>query len=409
LSAADIFITVAIIAVLCVITIAANYADRSRSASTRRSVFAALLLINGLIVMVYGVLQVAAAYSSSEDAPKKSDAWISFAVAIVMATATTALMSRAVRERLGRFFPRGSAAVQEHRAVVLTPEQFKVPNADSAGTPLFPQMLNYYTAETRQQAEGTQIWNIPSARSSILAQTGPYGFNPASLVHMLALVFICYLIGNTIVNFVLGGGLSGVAEEYSTSGLTSTDLLLNMLPMVVLPVAGVGLGIRRNGRQVLDRLGLKLPTLDGLGMGIGAAIGLIIFATIMAALWQTLVSPETFEQQTEASEALTNSVTTIGLAFLVAATAAIGEEIAFRGAMQPIFGFWPTALIFALTHIQYTLTPASLIILGVALVFGWLRARYNTSVAMIAHFLYDFIPLALFVVYPDAVLLLHLH
>jgi len=75
---------------------------------------------------------------------------------------------------------------------------------------------------------------------------------------------------------------------------------------------------------------------------------------------------------------------------IVAGGAAIGEEIAFRGALQPVFGLWPTALFFALVHIQYTLTPAALIIFGVALGLGWLRRRYNTTTSIVAHFLYDF-------------------
>lgn len=80
---------------------------------------------------------------------------------------------------------------------------------------------------------------------------------------------------------------------------------------------------------------------------------------------------------------------------MLATSAAISEEIAFRGALQPVFGFWATALIFALTHMQYALTPATLIIFGVAVAFGWLRMRYNTTVAIVTHFFYNFIPLAL--------------
>ena len=78
-----------------------------------------------------------------------------------------------------------------------------------------------------------------------------------------------------------------------------------------------------------------------------------------------------------------------------AASAAVGEEIAFRGALQPVIGFWPTAMVFALTHTQYTLTPAWIIILGVAIVFGWIRQRYNTSVAILTHFWYNLFQLLL--------------
>ncbi|NDJ85058.1 MAG: CPBP family intramembrane metalloprotease, partial [Chloroflexi bacterium] len=64
-------------------------------------------------------------------------------------------------------------------------------------------------------------------------------------------------------------------------------------------------------------------------------------------------------------------------------------------ALQPIFGLWWTAIFFTLVHMQYTLTPAALIILMVAIGLGWLRRRYNLYAAIAAHFLYNFIPLAL--------------
>src|SRR5690606_22175089 len=104
------------------------------------------------------------------------------------------------------------------------------------------------------------------------------------------------------------------------------------------------------------------------------------------------------EEQTEASSALAESINTVGLAFTLAATAAIGEEIAFRGALQPIFGFWATALIFAISHVQYTLTPASLLIFFVAIALGWVRKQFNTTTAILVHFLYNFVPLLLLVV-----------
>ena len=99
--------------------------------------------------------------------------------------------------------------------------------------------------------------------------------------------------------------------------------------------------------------------------------------------------------QVDLSQLIAGGVNTLAFAFLIAFGAAVGEEIAFRGALQPIFGLWPTAVFFALTHVQYTLTPATLLIVGVALGLGWLRKRFNTTAAIVAHFAYDFTLLAL--------------
>jgi uncharacterized protein len=63
--------------------------------------------------------------------------------------------------------------------------------------------------------------------------------------------------------------------------------------------------------------------------------------------------------------------------------------------MQPVFGLVPTSLLFVAIHAQYTLTPAALLLLVVALGLGWVRIRYGTNAAIIAHFAYNFIPLAM--------------
>jgi membrane protease YdiL (CAAX protease family) len=60
-----------------------------------------------------------------------------------------------------------------------------------------------------------------------------------------------------------------------------------------------------------------------------------------------------------------------------------------------VFGLWPTTIFFALVHIQYTLTPATLIIVVVGFGLGWLRRRYNTTPAIVTHFLYNFVSIAL--------------
>ncbi len=217
---------------------------------------------------------------------------------------------------------------------------------------------------------------------------------PISAVHTVALALCAYLLGIQMINFQLEGGLAGVADSYQ-GNLTILDLLINILPFLVVALLGVGLGFRRTGAQVLQRLGVGKVDWRGVGVAVVATFALFFFVAVVSAVWMGVVSEATYKEQTQASDALAQSVTSVAVAFVLALTAAIGEEIAYRGALQPVFGLWPTAIIFALTHAQYTFTPAWLIILGVAVVFGWLRLHFNTTVSMLAHFLYNFIPLAL--------------
>jgi membrane protease YdiL (CAAX protease family) len=208
------------------------------------------------------------------------------------------------------------------------------------------------------------------------------------------MILCVYFLGVQMIGFALGGGMAGIAEAYE-GGLTVWELVANAVPFVVLAGLGVGLGVRRDWRQALQRLGLVWPTGRAVLVSLAVVFGLFMYVALVTGLWMALVSEETYQEQTEASEALSESVSTMGLAFVLAATAAVGEEIAYRGALQPVFGLWPTAIVFALTHAQYALTPAWLIILGVAIVFGWLRQQYGTVAAILAHFVYNFVPLAI--------------
>jgi len=218
-------------------------------------------------------------------------------------------------------------------------------------------------------------------------------FNASSPAQAVALIYCVYLIGFTILEFVLAGGLGGLAQNFQAPTVLSQSE--QTAAFVLIAALGTGLFSRRSLSEVITRLGLRLPTVPELWLGAATAGALIGLEFMVAAIWASLTTDQTFQQQTQLSQLIGQSVTTLTFAMFVAGTAAIGEELAFRGALQPVFGLWPTAIIFALSHIQYTLTPATLIIVGVAIGLGWLRRRYNTTTAIVAHFMYDFTLLAL--------------
>ncbi|MBN1201224.1 MAG: CPBP family intramembrane metalloprotease [Anaerolineae bacterium] len=411
--AEEVLFTVFAVCILSVIVAAANYADREHDPRLRRVVIVTLVLINVLILLVYGVFQVVLAYMPEPDndeltRPDKPAAFGALIIALILFGLASAVLSRRGREAAARLFPRfrNEEGPQLPARRVVTASTGPELQPDFEGTPLFPQMLNYYTTTSvvpfRQIVTDTHLPGPVSDRS-VQHHAAVRGFSPDSTVHLVALVLCLFLLGTQFIGFVLGGGLSGVAEDFSDE-LTAWDLVLNGLPLVVLPLVGVGLGLRRDLRLVFKRLGIHKPGVEELRMAGLVVVGLFVCVVVMASIWMGLVSAETYEEQTQASQALADSVDTLWLAFLLAAVAAVSEEIAFRGALQPVFGFWPTAVLFALTHLQYTLTPATLIILVVAVAFGWLRQRYSTTAAIVAHFFYNFIPLALSVAAPEEAL-----
>jgi len=221
-------------------------------------------------------------------------------------------------------------------------------------------------------------------------------YNPESSVHTTALVLALLAISIFIGQFVQQGGLTGLAQSLQESGsLSINSVFFDAVLRVILAFLGVGLAIRRTLPQTLERLGLRIPTTDDVLWGIGVGI-LVLVAQIAATLvWEAMVPPEEFAEQIKAANQIGLMINTLPLALLISLTAAVSEELFFRGALQPVFGLIPTSVFFVVLHIQYTLTPASLILFGVSLAFGWLRQRQSTTAAIVAHFLYDFIPLAL--------------
>lgn len=393
---------------LCTVILAANYADRARNSRMGAAVVGVVLLLN-IFFALNGLLAVTPGAESTSDTSGSATAadWGTLIASVLVAAAATLLLMQSVRERLVTLFPRHKAmqSAEIQRTQYPPPVQTAAPISREVGDPLFPQMLNYYTTSTARS--DVAVSTAPAMSDSFPeSEFGTYrvrGFDPASYVHMLALILAIYLLGSQLIGFIAGGGLEGLAESYQEAGLDVWSLLSNSLPLVVVPFIGVGFGLRRNLRQAFDRLGLGALTREGVALSIGVTFALFVGLFVIGLVWTLIVPEDIYEEQTQASKALSESIDTIGLAFLVAATAAIGEEIAFRGALQPVIGFWPTALIFTLTHTQYALTPAWLIIFVVAVAFGWIRQRYNTTVAILTHFWYNLFQLLLLFAVPEEV------
>lgn len=221
------------------------------------------------------------------------------------------------------------------------------------------------------------------------------GYNPASPVHMTALVLCSVLMLYTLSGLVMDGGTAGLAENIETSGVGFIGLVLNQILWVMGAALGAGLWLRRSPGDIMRRLGLRLPTSADLALGgITGLVG-VGFILIFGILSSVATSPQSDAAQAATSRAILGTFGTLPLAFLMAALVAIGEEIFFRGALHPVFGNLVTSVFFVALHTQYALSPATLGLLIVSLGFGWLRTHYSTTAAIIAHFVYNFVQLAL--------------
>jgi hypothetical protein len=103
-----------------------------------------------------------------------------------------------------------------------------------------------------------------------------------------------------------------------------------------------------------------------------------------------MLDPQGLERVGSLSKALLGNFSGFSGALAIGTAAAIGEETFFRGAYQPRMGIVITSLLFASFHVQYGITPATLLILAMSLILGVLRARTSLSVCVLVHFLYNF-------------------
>jgi membrane protease YdiL (CAAX protease family) len=321
-------------------------------------VFGLILMLN-VFIMTYPLLAILSVQTSGTTDLSRTNAVLAVLMGWVIGGFGLLLLIKPTRRFLWAFFPKRQA--------------YPAPSL-SAFSPIL--------------ADGEPDFSPPPLPS---AQEGR-GFDPQSLVHLSGLILTLHFMAFQIMSFFLADGMAGLAEDIA---INEGVLIANFLPQIILPFLGVGFLIRRSWRQTFKRLGLKGLRWRDVAVSFVATFFLLMMVLVVAGLWQATVSAETFERQTQASRALSESINTLTLAFLVAFTAGVGEEIAFRGALQPVFGFWFTTVVFVLSHSQYTLTPATLIIFVVAMAFGILRHYFSTTVAILTHFLYNFAMLAL--------------
>lgn len=210
---------------------------------------------------------------------------------------------------------------------------------------------------------------------------------PDSLVHLTALSLSVYLLAWDLLNLILAGGVEGIQD--SAEKVTLGLLVIQAVGLVSFAFAGVGFPIRRSWKEVSDRLGFKQFNKKALLGVAGAIAGLVLINFVVSIIW-LILDPKQAEAMDQISELMWADYDSLGAIFLLAVLSSVSEEILFRGAVQPRLGLVFTSVLFAFTHLQYAVSPATLVVLLIGLVLGLLRRRFGTWAAVLAHFGYNF-------------------
>ncbi|MBN1658424.1 MAG: CPBP family intramembrane metalloprotease [Anaerolineae bacterium] len=206
--------------------------------------------------------------------------------------------------------------------------------------------------------------------------------DPDSDMHMTALAFAAYQIGLSLSQLALIGNIETLAATDLV--LDEWDVLLSGVPLFVFALLGVGLWIRRTGSGTAQRLGLVRPTWRQI---FAVPILIILFIAIdyaVAEAWSAL-DPAGYALLEGFTAKLYGSLATATGALVLGLSAGISEEILFRGAVQPRLGLLLATTLFAIGHIQYGVTPATAEVFFIGLILGLVRARTNTTMAILVH------------------------
>lgn len=215
----------------------------------------------------------------------------------------------------------------------------------------------------------------------------------ASPVHAVALSLSVLVVIQLM--FTLGVGLVNLAESLAAqeeAGFTTNTMLglwVQQIMTAVFAMFGVGWLVRRDWSATLRRLGIVVPSLGNVLLGLLLGLGMVpvvILVERISAQFNVGVDPGV-EQLTE--QLLGPLFTTPFGIVTLGVSAALGEETLFRGALQPRFGYILTALLFALVHSNYGISISTLIVFILGLLLGFVRMRYNTTTTMIIHAVYN--------------------
>lgn len=233
---------------------------------------------------------------------------------------------------------------------------------------------------------------LPPVRK-LLARVMP--ISPTSMPDMVGLSII--LAVSVMMIWTIDLTFTESSGEGDFGSVDNLALILQAVLLVGIAYFAVGGAINRDFSSVRERLGLHMPTMRQVVISVALVVPLLAISVIGGLLTDFFQPGFTEEIDNIVGEVTADLINVQG-AILIGLTAGIGEEILFRGAMQPTFGIVFTSLVFMLIHVQYGFSFVLVSLFATSLVFGIQRIKMNTTCCIITHAAYNFVVVMLSVV-----------
>lgn len=216
---------------------------------------------------------------------------------------------------------------------------------------------------------------------------------PIDIAALTLFLFLTSFSLYVIFIFKSFGGFLNYTIKSQQALITPQMAVYQLIYFIVLSLAGVGFLTRKTLSETLKRLGLVWLSKNDILKIIGFATALLVINFLFEKIGMALGLINLSADQ-EANQLIFQNFKSIGSLLILAFAAGIGEEILFRGALQPKFGIIFTTLLFALVHGQYQWWGL-LNVFALGLILAYQRKISNTTSTIITHALYDIIGLAL--------------
>src|SRR3954447_18078499 len=192
---------------------------------------------------------------------------------------------------------------------------------------------------------------------------------------------------------LIGGATLLTVDMESVASQVNITVRYSIITVIAYPALAlclVGIWVTRSPREAIKRLGLERVDARQIGISLGMVIPVLILGIGLDALGRQL-QPVRYAQLESVLKAMSSNVTNPAIALILALCSGIGEEILFRGAIQPRLGIGLTALLFASLHTQYGATFAIVGVFLIGIILGYQRKYMNTTSSIITHSTYNFV------------------
>jgi uncharacterized protein len=247
-----------------------------------------------------------------------------------------------------------------------------------------PDIINRQSGTLLLVIAGVTILPMIKSVRNLFARFTP--IDPNSTVDISGLIVALWIL------VVAGTALFTVDLEAlaSQAQINVSDSIISVLAYPALAFCLVGVWVTRTPREAVKRLGIERLDLRQIGIAFGLVIPLLVLGVGLDALGRQL-QPELYAQLENVIKAMSANVTSPAVALILALSAGIGEEILFRGAIQPRLGIGLTSLLFAVAHTQYGASYAVVGVFLIGIVLGYERKYMNTTACIITHGAYNFV------------------